>query len=127
MDEFSGQAAVDELASRWAIHDGVIHQVTIRRDAACGVVIELDCTARHESPVAKTRLRLEHVASFDVSWAAETEFLLIPGYKALMLPSSEIYLSLDPYDDRVSEPDGRDRSVFVARYFRVSFKLKAKT
>jgi hypothetical protein len=125
MQEFVGQTALDELAQRWALHDGIVRQISVRRDPDVGVVFELSCLSRPESPVAEVVLRIEGVSRFDLGWEVEwTEFLFVPGYKATLLPCSTVYLSLDPYDDRVSEPDARDCSVVVGRHLRVRFRMR---
>lgn len=119
-----GLNALDKLAAEWALHDGAIRGVKIESDLRSGLVMELTCTPRSESPVEVAVIRFEGVKRFDVAWDDREEFLFVPGYKAAMLQTGAVYFSLDPFDDRVLEADERDAWVIEAARISVHLTMK---
>ncbi|RKG81651.1 hypothetical protein D7V88_26110 [Corallococcus terminator] len=126
MVSFEGAQAFDEIAKRWALHDGRIHSIVVSRAEGAEVAVEIDCRPRHESAVGQLRLRFEGVVRFDFAWSEENDFYVVSGYKAVVRPSG-FYLSLDPYDDRDTAVDARDGSVVEARRVQADFMMKASS
>ncbi|WP_375745992.1 hypothetical protein NR800_15540 [Corallococcus interemptor] len=124
MSTSEGRQALDEIAGHWALHDGTIRAFAIRTVAGVGVVIDITCVPRPESPVAELRLRLNGVARFDLLWDERSAFYFVPGYTAFIQDSGSVYLSLDPYDDRAEAPDPQDACVIEARSIHAEFVMK---
>lgn len=127
MSSFEGARALDEIARRWALHDGRILSIAARAAEHCGVLLELVCSPRPESPVAELRIRFTGVTRIEFRWSEEQAFYFVPGYKALVQPSGMVYLSLDPYDDTVAAIDPRDASVIEARGIFAEFVMKSSS
>lgn len=114
-NETFGRAALDELAARWALHDATVRALLIRTDSDGRVTAEIECVPRQESPVLDARIRLIGVTRIDFSWMqAQGSFYLVTCYKALILESGRVYLSLDPFDESIEAPDERDCDVIEA-------------
>ncbi|RYD75798.1 MAG: hypothetical protein EOP84_17760 [Verrucomicrobiaceae bacterium] len=126
MASFEGSQAFDEIAKRWALHDGRICCVTVSRTEGAEVAVEVECRPRPESAVAQLHLRFDGVIRFDFAWSEDCEFYVVSGYKAVVRPSG-FYLSLDPYDDRDTAVDARDGSVIEARRVQADFMMKASS
>ena len=124
MSTSEGRQALDEIAGHWALHDGTICAFAIQTVAGAGVVIDITCVPRPESPVVELRLRLNGVTRFDLGWDAGSAFYFVPGYTAFILESGSVYLSLDPYDDRAEAPDSQDAGVIEARRIHAEFVMK---
>jgi hypothetical protein len=124
VNRFWGKDALDEVASRWALHDGRIRAFHIGTDEAGGVEVELVCVPRPLSPVRELRLRFGGVTRFDLVWTQEHAFYFVPGYTAFLTEAGRVYLSLDPFDDRAGQPDARDGGVMEAATVSAELQLK---
>ncbi|QDE91729.1 hypothetical protein BHS06_23630 [Myxococcus xanthus] len=125
MSTCEGARALDEIARRWALHDGRILSIAARVADGGGVLLELVCSPRPESPVAELRIRFTGAIRIELGWTEEQEFYFVSGCKALVQPSGMVYLSLDPYDDTAAEIDSRDASVIEARGILAEFVMKS--
>lgn len=123
MSSYEGTQALVQMAELWALHDGTLRSLALHAEPE-GVVLDALCVPRPESPVAELRLRFVGVTRFDLEWSADFEFYFVPGYKAFLLESDRVYLSLDPYDDRATAPDPRDGGVIEARSLSIEMLLK---
>ncbi|NPC71123.1 hypothetical protein HPP05_15330 [Corallococcus exiguus] len=124
MSTSEGRQSLDEIAGHWALHDGTLRAFAVQAVEGAGVVIDITCVPRPESPVAELRLRLSGVTRFDLAWDEGSAFYFVPGYTAFILESASVYLSLDPYDDRAEAPDSRDAGVIEARRIHAEFVMK---
>ena len=120
-----GQQGIEAMGRYGVLHDATIRRVDIESSENDGVAIELLCIPRADSPMSRAVVRFEGVTRIDLAWHEEVEFLVVPGYKAMMLGSGSAYVSLDPYDDRSTEPDDADCSVIEAARIRVELTAKA--
>ena|SRR5688572_9014104 len=126
-EEFTGQDALDQLASRWALHDGWLRRFVIDTKDGAAVNVELKVAPRPESRVAEVCVHLTELIRFDSFWRLDDgDFYLVAGYKAFLLDAGSVYLSLDPYDDRTLGVDERDRFVLEARTITARFSMKPK-
>ena len=117
-----GKQAVKELG--WLL-DGTLQDLSLRAEGLAGVVLEATCTPRERSPVKELRLRFTGVTRFDFLWDEGMTFFFVPGFKAFILESGSVYVSLDPYDYRDPAPDSRDACVIEARSVRVESVMKS--
>ncbi|MCY1045363.1 hypothetical protein OV208_28865 [Corallococcus sp. bb12-1] len=122
MHVFEGKQAVEELG--WLL-DSTVTGLALHADAYGGLVLEATCIPRADKPVRELRMRFTEVTRFDFVWTSEQAFFFVPGYKALLLESGSVYVSLDPYDDRARVPDTRDGCVIEARSVRTESVLKS--
>jgi hypothetical protein len=124
-ENFSGQLAIERIEERWALHDARICNVSMDATGS-SLDVRLVCIPRKESAVEEAVIDLRRVTRFELSWALnDADFYTVPGYTALLRTSGEIYISLDPFDDRAGCMDVRDRGVIEAREISVSFRMKA--
>lgn len=125
LEELMGQAALDALARRWALHDGRIRRLTVEAALGSRPSITLEVVPRERSPVEEAVIHITAVSRLDVGWdVSDPEFYLVAGYKALLLDSGRVYLSLDPYDDQDNATDGRDGSVIEGETIAVALRMK---
>ena len=124
-EELTGKAALVALDERQALHDGRLCRFDFDGDTGFGPNLTLEVFPRAESQVAEVKISISSVTRLDVAWdVSDGHFYLVTGYKALLLESGRVYISLDPYDDRDNRVDDRDS--FVLEGEAISVKLRMK-
>ncbi len=124
-DELAEEAALDALSERWALHDGQLRRVAVEACDGYGPSVVLEVVPRDESEVSEALIRISAVTRLDVAWdASDSDFYLVAGYKALRLESGRVYISLDPFDERVRRADERDCFVIEGGTISVRFRMK---
>lgn len=120
----TGQLAIDRLAELWAFHDSRISKVSM--DATGSFLnVRLICIPRNESTVAEVIIDLHQVTRFELSWNVQSSvFYSVIGYTVILRDSGDVYISLDPYDDRAGLVDERDGDVIEARDIAVSLVMR---
>jgi len=124
IESYSGQLAIARLAERWALQDARIRNVSMDASGNC-LNVRLTVVPRFDSTVEEAIIDLGRVTRFELDWrVGDAEFYTVPGYTALLRERGEVYISLDPFDDRADCVDDRDGDVIEAQEIDVSLRMK---
>ena len=125
VEELTGAAAMAALRERSVLQDGLLQKLEVEGGFDSEVSVTLTVIPRRESPVEEARIRISSLTRLDVAWDdSASHFYLVPGYKALLRDSGRVYVSLDPYDDRVESVDERDCFILEGESISVGLRMK---
>ena len=70
---------------------------------------------RPEALYRQCLIRLEECQRIDFLFSNEENPYYVESYKFLFLSSRNVYLCLDPYDERDASPNDKDEDVIIAK------------
>jgi hypothetical protein len=115
--EFSDREAADFLKSPSGIRDTTLAELTIREvDGAPLISMTFDRAILGGGLID---VLLTGIDAFDFSYSSDYVYYDVGFMKVIWRDDEGLYLSLDPYDERDSDPSEQDNDVFRARKLSV--------